>query len=73
MPKLPAITPVIHNFYIEWNEALRKAEKELVNLLLIDSSKVVEKTEKAVKDERRILYPTYYDKKRVNMVDGGCK
>ena len=44
--KLPAITPVTTNFYSEWNEILHKAEKELVNLLLIESSKVVEKNGK---------------------------
>ena len=56
--KLLATTPVTHNFYGEWN-----AEKELVNLLLIESSKVVEKTQRDVKKEIRIQYPTDYDKK----------
>ena len=41
--KLPAITPVTSNFYSEWNKVLHKAEKKLVNLLLIESFKVVEK------------------------------
>ena len=42
--KLPGTAPVTSNFYIEWNEILHKAENELVNLLMIESSKVVKKT-----------------------------
>ena len=62
--KLPAITP---NFYSEWNQVLHKAEKELVNLLLIESSKVVEKTERDVEEEIRTQYPTDYDRKRLKV------
>ena len=62
--KLPAITPVTTNFYSEWNKILHKAEKELVNLLLIESSKVAEKTERDVQEEIRTKYPTDYDRKR---------
>ena len=63
--KLPAITPVTPTFYSERNEVLRKAEKELVNLLLIESSKVVQKTERDVEEKIRIQYPTDYDRKRL--------
>ena len=62
--KLPAITP---NFYSEWNQVLHKAEKELVNLLLIESSKVVEKAERDVEEEIRTQYPTDYDRKRLKV------
>ena len=62
--KLPAFTP---NFYSEWNQVLHKAEKELVNLLLIESSKVVEKTERDVEEEIRTQYPTDYDRKRLKV------
>ena len=65
--KLPAITPVTIHFYSEWNEILRKAEKELVNLLLIDFSKVVEKTEIDVQEEIRTKYATDYDRKRLKV------
>ena len=46
--KLPVIAPVTSSFYSEWNEVLHKAENELVNLLLIESLKLVEKTERDV-------------------------
>ena len=64
---LPAITPITPNFYSKWNEVLQKAEKELVNLLLIESSKVVEKTERDVEEEIRTQYPTDYDRKRLKV------
>ena len=65
--KLPAITPITPNFYSEWNEVLHKAEKELVNLLLIESSKVAEKTERDKEEEIRTQYPTDYDTKRLKV------
>ena len=65
--KLPAITAITPNFYSEWNEVLHKAEKELVNLLLIESSKVAEKTERDVEEEIRTQYPTDYDRKRLKV------
>ena len=65
--KLPAITPIIPNFYSEWNEVLHKAEKELVNSLLIESSKVAEKTGRDVEEEIRTQYPTDYDRKRLKV------
>ena len=60
-------TPITPNFYNEWNEVLQKAEKELVNLLLIESSKVVEKTERDVEEEIRTQYQTDYDRKRLKV------
>ena len=65
--KLPALTPVTPNFYSEWNEVLHKAEKELVNLLLIESSKVAEKKERDIEEEIRTQYPTDYDRKRLKV------
>ena len=50
--KLPAITPL---------------KKELVNLLLIESSKVVEKTKRDLEEEMRTHYPTDYDRKRLKV------
>ena len=46
---------------------LHKAEKELVNLLLVESPKVVEKTGRDVEEEIRIQYPTDYDRKRLKV------
>ena len=65
--KLPAITPITPNFYREWNKVFHKGEKQLVNLLLIESSKVVEKTERLVEKEIRIQYPMDYDRKRLKV------
>ena len=52
--KLPAITQVTYSFYSEWNKILHKPGKELVNLWLIASSKVVEKTERDLQEEIRM-------------------
>ena len=41
--KSPAITPVSKDFNIKWNEVLYNAEKNLVKLLLYESSKVIAK------------------------------
>ena len=65
--KLPAITAITPNFCSKWNEVLHKTEKELVNLLLIESSKVVEETERDVEEEIRTQYPTDYDRKRLKV------
>ena len=58
--KLPVIIPVVSNFYREWNEILCKAEKELVNPLLTEFSKVAEKTQKRRAREIKIQYPLDY-------------
>ena len=44
---------------------LHCAEKELVNLLLIESSKVEQKTEKDLQGEIRTQYSKDYDSKKV--------
>ena len=41
--KSPAITPVSEDFNTKWNEVLYNAEENLVELLLHESSKVIEK------------------------------
>ena len=46
-----SLSSKIINDYSQWNKVLHKAEKELVDLLLIESSKIVEKTERDVEEE----------------------
>ena len=41
--KSPAITPVSKDFNTKWNEVLYNAEKNLIKLLLYESSKVIAK------------------------------
>ena len=43
--KQPAFTPTTEDFYIEWNSILYDTERKLVELLLVESKKVVAKIE----------------------------
>lgn len=52
-----------NTFYSGWRKALHKTEKELVNLLLVKSSKVVRKTERDLEEQIRIQCPSGYEQK----------
>ena len=58
--KSPAITPVSENFNTKWNEVLYNAEKNLVELLLYESSKVIAKIQVELDLEVRKIDPENY-------------
>ena len=58
--KAPAFEPISKNFYIGWDEVLYNAEKNLIELLLHESSKVVAKLEVDLSNGIRELYPESY-------------
>ena len=58
--KLPAITPVSEDFNTNWNEVLYNAEKNLVELLLYESSKVIAKIQVELDLEVRKIDPENY-------------
>ena len=65
--KAPAFAPVSKDFYIKWDEVLYNAEKNLIELLLYESSKVVAKLEVDLNNGIRELDPHSYEDKRVEM------
>ena len=58
----PAITPVSEDFNTKWNEVLYNAEKNLVELLLYESSKVIAKSQVELDLEVRKIDPKNYDR-----------
>ena len=60
--KSPAITPVSEDFNTKWNEVLYNAEKNLVELLLYESSKVIAKIQVELDLEVRKIDPENYDR-----------
>ena len=60
--KSPAITPVSEDFNTKWNEVLYNAEKNLVELLLYESSKVIAKSQVELDLEVRKIDPKNYDR-----------
>ena len=65
--KAPAFEPVSKDFYFRWDEILCNAEKNLIELLLYESSKVVAKLEVDLSNGIRELYPDSYEDKRLEM------
>ena len=60
--KSPAITPVSEDFNTKWNEVLYNAEKNLVELLLYESSKVIAKSQVELDLEVRKIDPKNSDR-----------
>ena len=59
--KSPAITPVSDDFNTKWNKVLYNAEKSLVELLLYEPSKVIEKIQVELNLEVRKRDPENYN------------
>ena len=59
--KSPAITPVSEDFNTKWNKVLYNAEKDLVELLLYKSSKVLAKIQVELDLEVRKIDSLNYD------------
>ena len=65
--KAPAFEPISKDFYIKWDDILYNAKKNLIELLLCESSKVVAKLEVDLSNGIRELYPDSYENKRLEM------
>ena len=65
--KRPASEPVWKDFNIKWNNILRDAERNLVELLNNESSKVVERIELDLDLELKRVYPENYENKRLQL------
>ena len=65
--KAPAFEPVSKDFYFRWDEILCNAEKNLIELLLYESSKVVAKLEVDLSNGIRELYPDSCEDNRLEM------
>ena len=59
--------PISNNFNIKWNSVLRDVEKNLVELLLNESLKVVEKLELDLDLGLERVYPKNYENKRLQL------
>ena len=62
-----AFEPVSKDFNIKWNNILRDAERNLIELLRNQSSKVVERVELDLDLELERVYPENYDNKRLQL------
>ena len=65
--KALAFEPVSKDFCIKWDEILYNAKKNLIELLLYESSKVVAKLEIDLSNGIRELYPDSCENKRLEM------
>ena len=65
--KDPAFEPVSNDFQIKWDEILYNAEKNLVELLLYESSKVVAKLEIDVNKELLNRHPNDCKEKQIHL------
>ena len=62
-----AFEPVSKDFNIKWNNILRHAERNLIELWRNQSSKVVERVELDLDLELERVYPENYDNKRLQL------
>ena len=60
--KSPGVTPVSEDFNTKWNEVLYNAEKNVVELLIYESSKVIAKIQVELDLEVRKIDPENYDR-----------
>ena len=67
--KSAAITPITEDFHQKWQQILFDAEKNLVELLLYESSKVVAKIQIDLDAEIRKINPQNYDQKFTDTMD----
>ena len=67
--KVPAFHPVSEDFFIKWEEILYNAEKNLVELLLYESSKVTAKIEIDFSNEIYKLHPDDYKAKHTELTN----
>ena len=55
--KAPAIVPVNEDFHIKWQKILKSAEKELKELLLLESKTKIAKIQFEVENSVNALFP----------------
>ena len=55
--KAPAIVPVNEDFHIKWQKILKSAEKELIELLLLESETIIAKIQLEVDNAVNALFP----------------
>ena len=55
--KALGIVPVTEDFHIKWNEILKGAERKLIELLLVESEKVIAKIQLEVDNSISTSYP----------------
>ena len=65
--KRPAFEAISDDFNIKWDKILHDAERNLVKLLLAESSKVVEKVELNIDQELKRVYPNSYEAERLQL------
>ena len=55
--KAPGIVPVMDDFHIKWNEILKGTERKLIELLLVESEKVLTEIQLEVDSSINSNYP----------------
>ena len=63
--KLPAIKPISEDFRNQWNSVLYGSEKRLVQLLLVETQNVVEKTQIEFNENMHEKYPESFREKKL--------
>ena len=69
MKKVPAFHPISEDFFIKWKEILYNAEKNLVDLLLYELSKVIAEIEIDFSKEIYKPHPDDYKAKRIELTN----
>ena len=69
MKKTPGIVPVMEDFHIKWNEILKGAERKLIELLLVESEKVIAKIQLEVDNSISTNYPDNIEAETKRLLD----
>ena len=73
LKKKPAFVAISEDFQTKWDEVLHTAEMNLVQLLNVESGKVIAKLEKDIDDHLKKDYPDSFREKRLEIQKKQCK
>ena len=71
--KAPAIVPVNEDFHIKWQKILKSAEKELIELLLLESETIIAKIQFEVDSSVNALFPKDQEEVRQHLKEKNRK
>ena len=71
--KAPAIVPVNEDFHIKWQKILKSAEKELIELMLLESETIIAKIQFEVGNSVNALFPEDQEEVRKHLKEKNRK
>ena len=71
--KAPAIVPINEDFHIKWQKILKSAEKELIELMLLESETIIAKIQFEVGNSVNALFPEDQEEVRKHLKEKNRK